>query len=337
MGVLKKAVLEEQQKSETLRSTVTSQDQSIRKLDQELDSVKFRNRQLEKRIEILQESDSSSISKQPPSFDHNLLLHVEQNKQLQESLATLTEKYSTETSRLKRMIDNEMVPRELLESLKSENAERVLLLNKKITEYGTQNSELRDKIDRIEMERAERAHANTNMCSTDEKTTESLHKKLVDSEQAREKLNSEVQILRLKLKRLSAYEVSSPESSVVTSPVEDRVNMIGRLSVIEDAAGDKDVALQFLSERNNELVKSCQVADSKAVYYYYECVNLCRLVRTGQLSYKRLDTEFDKLKGKYRGLCDELEDVKRGYNGQVDSLTEHIALLNEKLVALMDK
>lgn len=160
--VLKKAVVDEQQCSESLKSTLTAQDQSIRKLEQELDSVKFRNRQLEKRIEILQEdsaaaaaaaassttnqkvrgtgsstsstsSSGSASSKHPTpgSFDSNLLLHVEQNKQLQESLATLNERYTTEVGRLKRMIDHEMVPRDLLDSIKSEHAERVGFLNKR--------------------------------------------------------------------------------------------------------------------------------------------------------------------------------------------------------------
>lgn len=334
--VLKKGVVDEQQKNESLKTTITTQDQSIRKLEQELDSVKFRNRQLEKRIEILQECDSTSAPKQQPSFDANLLLHVEQNKQLQESLATLNEKYTTEVSRLKRMIDHEMVPRDLLDSLKSENADRLSLLNKKLQEFSAQNAELRDKLDRHEMDMAQRANESKNVLCSEEAGTNDIRERLVESEQAREKLNSEVQILRLKLKRLSVNDVASPEGSSVTSPVEEKVNMLGRLQVIDDD-NDRDLVITYLKERNNELVKLMQNADSKAVYYYYESLNLCRLVRTGHLSYKRLDAEFDKLKVKYRGLCDAHEDTIRNYNTQVDSLTEHIALLNEKLVKLMDK
>lgn len=331
--MLKKAVVEEQQKHEVVKSTITTQDQSIRKLEQELDSVKFRNRQLEKRIEILQEPDSPRS--QPVSIDSNVLVHVEQNKQLQESLAQLSEKYSTEVGRLKRMIDHEMVPRDLLDSIKIENSERVQLLNKRVQEFSVLNGELRERVEAFEMEKAEAkaASSGSGEVSSEVAGLNELMGKLTDSEVAREKLNSEVQILRYRLKRLS---VTEDTGSNITSPVDEKVSMLGRLQVIGDDH-DKEIVIGFLTERNNELVRLLQTADSKAVYYYYEALNLCRLVRTTQLSYKRLDCEFGKLKVKYRGLGDEIEDLKRGYNGQVDGLTEHIALLNEKLVGLMDR
>ncbi|XP_029203980.2 LOW QUALITY PROTEIN: protein phosphatase 1 regulatory subunit 21-like [Acropora millepora] len=53
--VLKKAVIEEQGKTKTLQENVRQKDQSIRKFEQEIDSLQFRNDQLSKRVAILQE------------------------------------------------------------------------------------------------------------------------------------------------------------------------------------------------------------------------------------------------------------------------------------------
>lgn len=53
--VLKKAVIEEQEKTKSLQENVRQKDQSIRKYEQEIDSLQFRNDQLSKRVAVLQE------------------------------------------------------------------------------------------------------------------------------------------------------------------------------------------------------------------------------------------------------------------------------------------
>ncbi|CAL8090847.1 unnamed protein product [Orchesella dallaii] len=327
--VLKKGVLDEQEKNEVLKSTLTIQDQSVRKLEQELDSVKFRNRQLEKRIEILQQSPENGSKSSIPnvSVDAAVLMHVEQNKTLQESLAELQEKYSTEVGRLKRMIDQELVPRELLDSLKCEHNERVSLMNKKLVELTNMNVELMDRIQSFEQEQANKSNSER----VDEKPDNELMVKLTESETCREKLLTENQILKLKLRKYgkeNPEELKSPDSSIVTSPSIE--NMLGRMVIEQDNLDQSDL-VEYLRNRIHELVKTLQLTDSKAIHYYKEAFSLCRLVKASQLNYKRVDNEFGKLKGKFKNLSDEFEDTKRNYNAQVDSLTEHIACMNDKL------
>ena len=55
LGVLKKAVLEEQAKNVGACENVKQKDQSLRKCEAEMDSLTFRNQQLTRRVEILQE------------------------------------------------------------------------------------------------------------------------------------------------------------------------------------------------------------------------------------------------------------------------------------------
>ena len=55
MTVLKTAFTEEQTKNNELKDSIKERDQSIRKLEQEMESLGFRNQQLAKRVGILQE------------------------------------------------------------------------------------------------------------------------------------------------------------------------------------------------------------------------------------------------------------------------------------------
>lgn len=63
--VLKRAVLEEQAANQELKVQVKSHDQSLRKAEQEIECLEFRNQQLIKRVSILQD-DLEQISKSKP-------------------------------------------------------------------------------------------------------------------------------------------------------------------------------------------------------------------------------------------------------------------------------
>ncbi|KAF6723742.1 Protein phosphatase 1 regulatory subunit 21 [Oryzias melastigma] len=61
--VLKKAVVDEQANSATLKEQLKQRDQSLRRQEQEMDSLSFRNQQLAKRVELLQEELTASETK----------------------------------------------------------------------------------------------------------------------------------------------------------------------------------------------------------------------------------------------------------------------------------
>ncbi|TMS04328.1 Protein phosphatase 1 regulatory subunit 21 [Larimichthys crocea] len=61
--VLKKAVVDEQANSLSLKEQLKQRDQSLRKQEQEMDSLSFRNQQLAKRVELLQEELAVSEAK----------------------------------------------------------------------------------------------------------------------------------------------------------------------------------------------------------------------------------------------------------------------------------
>lgn len=62
-GVLKRAVLEEQNKNATLREAVRLKETNLRRVEQEVDSLGFRNKQLEHRVASLQDDLSKDTAK----------------------------------------------------------------------------------------------------------------------------------------------------------------------------------------------------------------------------------------------------------------------------------
>jgi protein phosphatase 1 regulatory subunit 21 len=111
VGVLKRAVLDEQGKSVALEESLQARELSVRKLEQENDSLTFRNKQLQKRIQVLQEDaaaadaakhrskgsrghqqqqQADSAPGEPASaggnFDYELLSKIEENLKLQQQV-----------------------------------------------------------------------------------------------------------------------------------------------------------------------------------------------------------------------------------------------------------
>ncbi|XP_038607200.1 protein phosphatase 1 regulatory subunit 21 [Tachyglossus aculeatus] len=97
--VLKKGVVDEQANSAVLKEQVKMKDQSLRKLQQEMDSLNFRNLQLTRRVELLQqelalgeprgrknkksgESSSQLSQEQKSVFDEDLQKKIEENERL---------------------------------------------------------------------------------------------------------------------------------------------------------------------------------------------------------------------------------------------------------------
>ncbi|XP_033000957.1 protein phosphatase 1 regulatory subunit 21 isoform X2 [Lacerta agilis] len=108
--VLKKGVVDEQANSASLKEQLKMKDQSLRKLQQEMESLSFRNQQLAKRVELLQDELVLSESKgkknktgEPASqlsqeqknvFDEDLQKKIEENERLHIQFFEANEKHN---------------------------------------------------------------------------------------------------------------------------------------------------------------------------------------------------------------------------------------------------
>ncbi|NWR94046.1 PPR21 phosphatase, partial [Furnarius figulus] len=135
--VLKKGVVDEQANSASLKEQLKMKDQSLRKLQQEMDSLTFRNQQLAKRVELLQDElalsesrgkkskksaeSSAQLSQEQKSvfnedlqkkIEENERLHIlffeadEQHKRLEAELRTRLEVLETDAAQHQAVVDS---------------------------------------------------------------------------------------------------------------------------------------------------------------------------------------------------------------------------------------
>lgn len=108
--VLKKAVLDEQANSAAIKEQLKMKEQSMRKQEQEMESLTFRNQQLAKRVELLQEELTATETKgkkskkvgepspqlsqeQKSVFDEDLRKKIEENERLHMQFFEVDEKH----------------------------------------------------------------------------------------------------------------------------------------------------------------------------------------------------------------------------------------------------
>uniref|UniRef100_A0A667X623 Protein phosphatase 1 regulatory subunit 21 n=1 Tax=Myripristis murdjan TaxID=586833 RepID=A0A667X623_9TELE len=120
--VLKKAVVDEQASSASLKDQLKQRDQSLRKVEQEMDSLSFRNQQLAKRVELLQEELAASEAKgkkgktkgDSPSqqglqtqsvFDEDLQKKIQENERLHIQFYEADEQHRRQEAQLKARLD----------------------------------------------------------------------------------------------------------------------------------------------------------------------------------------------------------------------------------------
>ncbi|XP_072031311.1 protein phosphatase 1 regulatory subunit 21-like [Amphiura filiformis] len=118
--VLKKAVVDEQGKQTEIKDSVRERDQRIRKFEQEIDSLSFRNQQLTKRVNVLQEeldnvdikgkktkNDQGTASSSPSSvIGEELKNKIEENAKLHKQVYESSEEHRLLVQQLQDRLDN---------------------------------------------------------------------------------------------------------------------------------------------------------------------------------------------------------------------------------------
>lgn len=120
--VLKKAVVDEQAVSTSLKDELKQRETSLRKVEQEMDSLSFRNQQLAKRVELLQEELQASEAKSKRSkskgdspsqpnlqaqivFDEDLQKKIQENERLHIQFYEADEQHRRQEAQLKARLE----------------------------------------------------------------------------------------------------------------------------------------------------------------------------------------------------------------------------------------
>ncbi|XP_062574127.1 protein phosphatase 1 regulatory subunit 21-like isoform X1 [Saccostrea cucullata] len=121
--VLKKAYIEEQAACNELKEKLKECEQSVRKYEQEVDSLTFRNQQLSTRVLILQEEldeaeaskkkhkhkhDTSAVNLPSPSsvYNEELMNKIQENERLHKQVAESNQKYQSRVEELERSVED---------------------------------------------------------------------------------------------------------------------------------------------------------------------------------------------------------------------------------------
>lgn len=137
---MKRAVLEEQSKSSVLREALRTKETALRRAEQEVDSIGFRNKQLEHRVASLQDDFNKENSKKAPKTSNKTKSKTNTN----------TDRDSTEQS----LVFNEELQKKILES-----AELASMVDDKSMEIRMQKArieELERALHKLNFEQAEK-------------------------------------------------------------------------------------------------------------------------------------------------------------------------------------
>ncbi|GJQ66046.1 hypothetical protein Trydic_g4134 [Trypoxylus dichotomus] len=302
--VLKKAVLDEQAKILELKEIIKGQEQKIRKHDQEMDSLTFRNGQLTKRIVVLQQelqgNGRGKKGKNKPNehpvptnfsiIDEELHKKIVENAQL---ASTLADKDLEVTS----------------------NLEKIRWLEDKVTSLQTKIDEDRD-VHKKEMEQLKDSYIqkyadneleeNRKECDKCKKKEE-LEKEIIYWKQEAERWSTECEVLRQK-----------PVSNEgLTEYYESQLRTI--LDVQQAAVAKSNV----LGAENEAL-------NTRLEHLMLEKNALDRIL-------DKSNEELHTTHQNYKSQLDALTEHMAAQNEKITKQSDEIEMLNHKLLVLMKK
>ncbi|OXA63479.1 protein phosphatase 1 regulatory subunit 21 [Folsomia candida] len=397
--VLKRGVVDEQAKSAELTESLQIKDQSLRKLEQEVDSLNFRNKQLEKRIGVLQNeldeiaakshkgkrSGKDTSAQETPSsssttLDYELISKIEENMKLQKQLSDVQQSSNFEIETLRSQLEslhNEETHKELmlseLTSLKSDNHSLTFALQNSLDEieaYREQVKQMKEKIaSPVHIPNSNTTSANSEqkkLISADKSASSDsgmqgidleaeppdLLEKLKTAMQQKEFWALEYQLLKMKYERISrkweeckdilktlGREDLLLNSSEVTSPTIEPSNLMGKLEIVNLEGSDVDIngrsyekeVKEHMLKKINELVSLLQYADSQAVHFHNEGKAMRSLLTISCEKTHDLQQKLRASNSKELELKEELDLTKENYETQLTQLSEHLAIMNEKI------
>ncbi|KRX15750.1 Protein phosphatase 1 regulatory subunit 21 [Trichinella nelsoni] len=104
-----------------------------------------------------------------------------------------------------------------------------------------------------------------------------------------------------------------------------------------EICNDYDLIRKSYQSQIDNLLASTHTAESKATYFHRECRNLISTLHALSAQKLALDDTVKAMKGQMAHLMDELETTRLGYEGQLSSLSEHMAQMNLRLTSQADE
>nr|XP_042123518.1 protein phosphatase 1 regulatory subunit 21 [Peromyscus maniculatus bairdii] len=334
--VLKKGVVDEQASSAVLKEQLKMKDQSLRKLQQEMDSLTFRNLQLAKRVELLQdelalseprgkknkksgESSSQLSQEQKSVFDEDLQKKIEENERLHIQFFEADEHHKHVEAEL----------RSRLATLETEAAQHQAVIDGLTRKYMETIEKLQNDKARLEV-KSQTLEKEAKECRLRTEECALGCYSFLD-------LGSRVPIVTV-WKRSLIYPIMNIKWMVVVVRVEPRacsyeIGLLTRTpdSEVPDVESREDLIKNHYMARIAELTSQLQLADSKSVHFYAECRALSKRLALAEKCKENLTEEMKLASQNSSRLQDELTTTKRSYEDQLSMMSDHLCSMNETL------
>lgn len=105
----------------------------------------------------------------------------------------------------------------------------------------------------------------------------------------------------------------------------------------EGDGNDGRVIAEHFKARMKEMIRQCQLADSKAVHFYSECKALQKRLHLAEQHKVELENQLQDTQLLLQQLRDEMRSTARSYEDQLSTMSEHLASMNERLTQQKDE
>lgn len=372
--VLKKGVLDEQEKNAQINEQFHEKDLQLRKQESEMEGVLFRNQQLTKRVNILQDEMDTAQAK-PKSrwrggssnddkekindrvINEELVAKITENARLHATLNDIEKQYENTILTLQNRVqelENEKTT--LGAAARSQEVE----INESIAAIAKENDELRSRVTLLERDLAVRSkqaesmeveltialdknRSLENICRVDVGTQYTYtDPQLEQTNQERERQISSLQYrLDESLGRLQEAERDREHWKLEFQLKQMKLqksNPGGDNSLQDDKdfEGNEAELKELFTNRVGTLVEDRVESDSRATSYYLECQALDLKVDTLEAELKTISQELELKRDFLVRGEEETRTMQLNYEEQLSVMSDHLAEMNNKLASQED-
>ncbi|XP_031621434.1 protein phosphatase 1 regulatory subunit 21 [Contarinia nasturtii] len=348
-SVLKHAVKEEQNKSASLRDTVRDNETNLRRAEQEIDSLGFRNKQLEHRVASLQDDlnkDASkkggkiSKSKDKTANTNSSHMSTESSSQVlseefQKKIfecAQLTSSMADKNTEIQLQANRIGELENLLRSMNAEQTDTEAKLRKEVERLTVKLHDLEAKLadatsivgsdDTLYVSELEQ-HKSINSCNNNK-----FDERIVALEKDVVHWRTQCELLQMKHKLDSCKAISVDQNKIDNNTNAENEKTTTTLTASEQLLIDN------YTKKIRDLVMENCLTESKMTTYVDECDSLQKHLSILNSDLKEMERKFSESQRNLHLADEDLATTRINYEEQISVLTEQVISLSDQLAAL---
>ncbi|XP_055300100.1 protein phosphatase 1 regulatory subunit 21 [Sitodiplosis mosellana] len=354
-GVLKRAVVEEQNKNATLREVFRVNETNLRRAEQEVDSLSFRNKQLELRCASLQDDlikdaskkggknakskdKTSNVNATQMSTDDGSVLSEEFQKKIFEC-AQLTSSIADKNTEIQLQANRIEELENLLRSMNAEQTETETKLRREVERLTVKTHDLEAKLaeatsivgsdDTLYVSELEQQKS-INSCSTGGGGNNKLDERILALEKDLIHWRTQCEILQMKGKLDKSNANAIEQNKIDTDNMKNAENEKTTLGV---TVGER-LLIENYSKKIEDLLTAKCLAESKLAMYIEECDSLQKHLAIVNNDLNEEERKFRVSQRDLQLADEDLATTRINYEEQISVLTEQVISLSDQLAAL---